>query len=81
VRGKILRGKCIGVMLLLIAVNAAAQQTPEDLSGYLLASGEVYGWTPSDAPKSYRGDELFVMIDGGADIYHEYGFTQVLRAE
>ena len=76
-----MRGKCIGVILLLIAASAAAQQAPGDLSGYLPASGEVAGWTLSDAPKNYRGDELFVMIDGGADIYHEYGFTQVLRAE
>ena len=68
-------------MLLLIAASAAAQQAPGDLSGYLPASGEVAGWTLSDAPKNYRGDKLFVMINGGADIYHEYGFTQVLSAE
>jgi hypothetical protein len=69
------------VVLLLIAAIAAAQQAPGDLSGYLPASGEVAGWTLRDAPKNYRGDELYVMIDGGADIYYEYGFTQVLCAE
>jgi hypothetical protein len=78
-----MRGKCIGLMLFLIAVSAAAQQAhgAGDLSGYLPASGEVAGWTLSDTPKNYRGEELYVMIDGGADIYYEYGFTQVLRAE
>jgi hypothetical protein len=83
VRGKIMRGKYIGVMLLLIAASTAAQQAPGawNLSGYLPASGEAAGWMLNDAPQNYRGDELFVMIDGGADIYHEYGFTQVLRAE
>ncbi len=80
-RGKIMRGMCIGLILLLLAASAAAQQGPGDLSGYLPASGEFPGWTLSDAPKNYRGDDLFAMIDGGADIYHEYGFTQVLRAE
>lgn len=80
-RGKILRGKCIGLILLLIAASTAAQQAPGDLSGYLPASDEVCGWTPSEAPQSYRGDKLYAMIDGGADIYREYGFTQVLRAE
>ena len=76
-----MRGTCIGVMVLLIAVSAAAQQAPGDLSGYLPAGGEGAGWKLSEAPKNYRGDKLFVMINGGADIYHEYGFTQVLSAE
>ncbi len=76
-----MRGKCIGAMVLLIAASAVAQQAPGDLSGYLPASGELSGWRLSDTPKNYRGDELYVMIDGGADIYYEYGFTQVLCAE
>ena len=80
-RGRIVQGKCICVILLLIAVNAAAQQAPGDLSGYLPESGEVSGWSLSEQPKNYRGDELFQMIDGGADIYREYGFRQVLGAE
>jgi hypothetical protein len=76
-----MRGKCIGVLLLLIAASAAAQKGPGDLSGYLSASGEVAGWTLSEAPKNYRGDKLYVMINGGADIYYKYGFMQVIRAE
>jgi len=76
-----MRGKCIGVMLLLIAAGAAAQQTPGDLSGYLPAGAEVSGWTLSEAPKTCLGDKLYEMINGGADIYHEYGFTQVMRAD
>ena len=76
-----MRGKCIGFILILIAVSSAAQQTPGGLSGYLPASGAVAGWKLSEAPKSYRGDKLYLMINGGADIYHEYGFTQVLSAE
>jgi hypothetical protein len=81
VRDVMRRGALIGAVLLLMAAGAAAQQDPVDLSGYLPASDEVAGWTLSDAPKNYRGDKLFVMINGGADIYHEYGFTQVLSAE
>jgi hypothetical protein len=81
VRGEIVRGTCIGLLLLLIAASAAAQQGPGDLSGYLPASGEVTDWKLSETPKSYRGDKLFVMINGGAEIFHEYGFTQVINAE
>jgi hypothetical protein len=76
-----MRGTCIGLLLLLIASNAFAQQEPGDLSVYLPANGQVAGWKLSETPKSYRGDKLFVMINGGADIFHEYGFTQVISAE
>lgn len=79
-RGKMMRGLCIGVMLLLLAASAAAQQTPRVLSNYLPAGAEISGWTLSEAPKTYIGDKLYEMINGGADIYHEYGFTQVMRA-
>ena len=74
-------GKCSICILLLIAASATAEQTPEDLTGLLPASGEVAGLTLSDTPQGYRGDDLYQMIDGGADIYHEYGFRQVLSAE
>ena len=69
------------MLLLFIAAGAAAQQASEDLSGFLPASGEVAGMTQSGTTQGYHGDDLFQMIDGGADIYHEYGFRQVLSAE
>ncbi|MCE5263443.1 MAG: hypothetical protein LLG97_07900 [Deltaproteobacteria bacterium] len=80
-RDVLMRGIGIGMILLLIPAGAAAQQGPGDLTGYLPASGEVAVWKLGDAPKNYRGDELFAMIDGGADIYREYGFRQVVSAE
>lgn len=73
--------KLVGTMLLLIAVSAAAQQALGDLSGFLPASGDIAGWKLSGEPKNYRGDQLFQMINGGAGIYHEYGFRQALSAE
>lgn len=80
-REAILQVKNIGLLLFLITALAAAQQAPGNLTGYLPASGEVRGWKLSDAPKTYHGEELFLMINGGADIYHEYGFSQVVCAE
>ena len=80
-RGNITAGKCLAVILVLIATIASAQQPIEEISGYLPKSDDIAGWNLSDAPKNYRGDELFLMIDGGADIYQEYGFEQVLAAQ
>lgn len=74
-------GKWLALLLIFLVANAAAGQAPENLAGYLPASGEVAGLTQSDTPQGYHGDDLYRMIDGGADIYHEYGFRQVLSAE
>ena len=34
-------------------------------------------WSAEGEPEVYAGDDLFVYINGGAEIYHEYGFVQV----
>jgi hypothetical protein len=41
----------------------------------------VVGLTFGDTPQGYHGDDLIQMINGGADIYPEYGFRQVLGVE
>ena len=74
-------GRALALLLFCIAASATAGQAPENLGGFLPASGEVAGLTQSDTQQVYHGDDLYQMIDGGADIYHEYGFRQVLSAE
>lgn len=74
-------GRALALLLLLSAASAAAGQAPENLAGFLPASGEVAGLTLGDTPQGYHGEDLYQMIDGGADIYHEYGFRQVLSVE
>ncbi len=32
-------------------------------------------------PEYYVGDDLFSLINGGAELYHEYGFVEVVSAE
>ncbi|MDH5704777.1 MAG: hypothetical protein OEZ45_02060 [Candidatus Aminicenantes bacterium] len=49
-----------------------------DLSRFLPGSGEVQGWERDGAPQAYRGEGLYEYINGGAEIYHEYGFRQVV---
>jgi hypothetical protein len=45
---------------------------------FLPGAGEVPGWTPKGEPLVYKGEDLFTYIDGGADIYNEYGFRRVI---
>jgi len=47
-----------------------------DISGYLPVADELERWIPVDRPEIYVGDDLFLFINGGAEIYHEYGFVQ-----
>lgn len=35
-------------------------------------------WETKGAPQEYKGDDLFLYINGGAEIYHEYGFERVI---
>jgi len=44
----------------------------------LPAEGEVAAWRMKGDPQVFAGQDLFTYIDGGADIYLEYGFRKVL---
>lgn len=59
---------------------ARADQPLKDLSELLHTDEEVMGFKLDEPPQTFKGEELFIMIDGGADIYHEYGFVQVIGA-
>ncbi len=49
----------------------------QDMSGAL----SVQGWSRIDSARIYGGNELFAFIDGGADLFFEYGFQQALAIE
>ena len=42
---------------------------------------QLEGWELKSKPDVYIGDDLFLYINGGADIYHEYGFSEVMSGE
>ncbi|MFH1700203.1 MAG: DUF6599 family protein [Candidatus Zixiibacteriota bacterium] len=39
------------------------------------------GWTEGDTVRTFVGEDLFLLINGGAEIYHEYGFERVYTQE
>lgn len=51
---------------------------PGGLSKYLPQSGEAGEWMRNNIPQEYKGEDLYLYIDGGAEIYHEYGFKEVI---
>ena len=43
-----------------------------------LPPGDIDGWKRNYAPEEYVGEDLYLYINGGAEIYHEYGFQRIL---
>jgi len=55
-----------------------ALEQPLDLAS---AAVEIEGWQLEVEPQVYVGDALFELINGGAELYHRFGFVQVLSAQ
>jgi len=51
------------------------------LTVFVPRGAEVPGWTIKGEAQHFSGDDLYVYIDGGAEIYNEYGFRQVLAQD
>ena len=65
-------------ILLFLSVSGSPVSVQHNLSEYLPKSGEMKGWERDGSSQEYQGDDLYEYINGGAEIYHEYGFRQVL---
>lgn len=78
------RNKYYGMLLVLCAFllfPCCKQQSTkriQNIALYLPESGEIDGWERERDLHTYMGDDLFLYINGGAEIYHEYGFKQVV---
>jgi hypothetical protein len=58
-------------------ISCSSQKTAESsFLSHLPQSGEADGWSPAEPPQHVAGEDLFLLINGGAEIYHEYGFEQ-----
>jgi hypothetical protein len=70
----------IAVLAIVLACGgaAAAARGQGPLRPYLPEGKAVSGWATDGAPQEYEGEDLYTYIDGGAEIYQEYGFTRVL---
>ncbi len=59
--------------LLAAAFPATAADEPQAIIAKLTPAA---GWTAPEPARVAVGDELFDLIDGGAELYHEYGFKR-----
>ena len=60
--------------------SLAAKDSPVQpgLASYLPQIGELKGWELVGTHQHMIGEDLFLLINGGAEIYYEYGFKQVI---
>lgn len=49
----------------------------ESLLQYL-PPGDIDGWKRNYSSEEYVGEDLYLYINGGAEIYHEFGFQRIL---
>jgi len=61
----------------------AGQSSPaiSGLRSYLPSAEEAGEWKTDGTPQEFKGEDLYLYIDGGAEIYREYGFAEVLVQE
>ena len=69
--------KLLFLIVLLISLSALSQGSIYDV----ISLNKCTGLEISGEPELYVGDDLFNLINGGAELYHEYGFVEVLAAE
>ncbi len=55
-----------------ILSTETSAQTVRDL---VPGEGQIIGWEPVGEPEYAEGQDLYLLIDGGAEIFHEYGFA------
>jgi hypothetical protein len=67
----------------LLLSSCAQNGGPGDLplSALLPEPSHLEGWAVKDEGQSYGGDQLYLYMDGGAEIYKEYGFSQILAQD
>jgi len=63
-------------MMILGALNLAGQE----IEKLVPTLADLNGWKMTSEPQVFIGDNLYDLIDGGADLYLEYGFERVVSA-
>jgi len=61
---------------LLILCTISFGQEQFDIQSLLPENGFIPNWNIKDSIETYKGDDLFMYINGGADLYLEYGFEE-----
>lgn len=65
------------ILSLLLYTLIPFAQSQIDSQSLLPEDGDIPNWNLRDSVETYFGEDLFMYINGGADLYLEYGFDEV----
>ena len=68
-----------GVILFFLSINCSASFNDSSLVKLLPDKKLIKDWTPIGDAELAASDELYLLINGGAVIYQEYGFKSALH--
>ncbi len=72
----LLFGLCMGALFLFSF--SSEEKSPKKILRLLPEENEMPAWKPLAEPETAEGEDLFLLINGGAEIYHEYGFKRAV---
>ena len=65
-------------LILLVLFHCSGTSSREGILAYLPEKSELGEWKPMGDPQMAEGEDLFLLINGGAEIYYEYGFKRAV---
>ncbi len=74
----------IGIAFLSMLMNLSLSNTPKMLTSIELllpSNTEISPWSKNGSANIYKENRLFEYINGGAEIFFEYGFSQLITQE
>ncbi|MBI5646361.1 MAG: hypothetical protein HY962_05465 [Ignavibacteriae bacterium] len=73
--------KHILAALLACVLLSSLHAQPSGNFRLLPKDNEVKGWTRKGEPRSFKAEKLWEYINGGADVYIDYGFKEVVTVD
>ena len=69
---------CLGFLVLQSTLLSFCEAEQLELADYLPDPAGFQPWTPEDEPRTAEGETLFMLINGAAELYFEYGFKRTI---
>jgi hypothetical protein len=71
----------VAIGTLVLATCGGPGPRDASIADLVPVAGEVEEWAPITEAQIFESEELFELINGGAEIYHEFGFRQALAQD
>jgi len=69
------------ILLISLFIFSCSSSPEQDIKDLIPKSNEIQGWVQLDEAETFQGEALYEYINGGAEIFHEYGFREVIVQE